>query len=870
MNKINDDKISTTEDITNTQNKVIFVKENNKTDIDDTIILFHKKENIFKKFPADKALFEIYYLKCRIPTDTELKTHNIKTTSIDIKKKLSSFITHIPLYDAFTFNIYIIQKRNVYIRIIDHDYRFPDEQIIDFIKNTRDTKMKKLKKKSAFEKDKVFMRSIRKADLMIEFINQFDAPTLYNNYLNIFFAYAPEIGNATFTCVKKSFIPHKNHLKPYYTRDEIIKLGMNMGIINVPKNMLYVDFKDALTRKDYQNICLQIQMNDISAKILIQHQNYIVENNMVGLIQYYTIQGSYFMNQYMRGFTRYAYRNDYLENNIKKMWRLVLNSPVFDNDYILYRFVSKDDYLKHLEIGDIYIENGFISTTRDPFYRNDLYKFGFVLIKIRIPKNVIGVGLCLETFSYFPSEEEIILPPMSHLKLISKNEQCEYYNPDENYAANIKTRYEFEWVKNGPIDFPKRIEYTEQTELVDFLTINKTKSVSVKEKINYIVKKYFDPMNRIRCKIGNEIFYVVAEWYDSTGPYEPMYALKTSEGFSLYSIYEGYVLFMIEIGEENNYGQIRVNYYTYTKYSQLNRQEIMGDDNFIKFISSIAYCFDIPNVIIYADFMSCDRINKNINKNKNINAMQGGNLFNKCNKLNTYNIPAYPDKYVSPYPKKQRNFGNFGPNKAKIPFGPNSADTDIDIDDIDNVNAIHGIDEANKINNVDGEVDTELYAGGGYCVDFYMYLKYGVKRYQNTMTLNVELQPSFSYHDLDLLKTTTPINILKKEDRDEVYQIYTKNYKFDMNIDDKKKDTIADFYIWMIENKCYLMDILVNKIDKLYRNDNPFKKGVYRLDAIGYLYNRRYVNTYNRFIKMSFNEEYQLLLLPKNDYRIRR
>ena len=110
----------------------------------------------------------------------------------------------------------------------------------------------------------------------------------------------------------------------------------------------------------------------------------------MGLVQYYTVQGSFFMNQYLRQMTRYPWENDYLEQIIDSMWRLVLRSPAFDKDYILYRFVSSDSYLSELNIGDIFQDYGFTSTTRDPFYRTDLYKFGFILIKIRIPKNTVA------------------------------------------------------------------------------------------------------------------------------------------------------------------------------------------------------------------------------------------------------------------------------------------------------------------------------------------------------------------------------------------------------------------------------------------------------------------------------------------------
>ena len=541
---------------------------------------------------------------------------------------------------------------------------------------------------------------------------------------------------------------------------------------------------------------------------------------MVGLVQYYTLQGSYFMNQYLRKLTKYEYRNDYLEDNIEKMWRLVLDAPAFDLDYILYRFVSTDDYLKHLGIGDIYQDQGFTSTTRDPFYRNDLYKFGFILIKIKIPKKIKGVGLCLETLSHFPAEEEIILPPMTKLKLIAKDYDIDYYHPDESFVSDIKTRYEFEWVGNIDIVFPSRPTLLESnphhTKLINFLNIKTIKSMSIREKIDFIMKTYFDPMNRIKCQIGDNIFYVVGEWYDSTGAYFDMYSIKTSEGFSLYSIYDGYILFMIEIDDTDGVSQIRVNYYT--KYSRLNRQKIMGDDNFIKFISSVAHYFDVADVVIYADYMSCDKIR---------------------------------DIKIGGAPKKQRTYMSTPtstPNQFRNKF------KNTETDDLTNDN-----DDTEKL---------DTFTGGSYCLDFYQYIKYGQKRYVQNESI-VELQPIFSYYDLDTLRSTKPTTILKKGDRDELFQIYLKNYLIETKPD---QDNLADFYVWMIENKCYLMDIFVHKMDRLYKGkNNPFKHDMYVLDAMANLYNRNYVQTYNRFIKLNINsDEHQLLDIPKNEYRIRR
>ena len=72
----------------------------------------------------------------------------------------------------------------------------------------------------------------------------------------------------------------------------------------------------------------------------------------------------------------------------------------------------------------------------------------------------------------------------------------------------------------------------------------------------------------------------------------------------------------------------------------------------------------------------------------------------------------------------------------------------------------------------------------------------------------------------------------------------------------------------MVENKGYLMDIFIDKLNKIYNKNNPFKKSIYALDTMAYLYNRRYINVYNKNIKILFDEEHQLLSLPKNEYRI--
>ena len=877
-------------------------REKSKTESikSDTVDLYSLSKKKVIQVPLNDVMKNIYYLEVRPATPSELAESKSKFSFEDVKEIISSQDTDIPLYDVFTSNIYLIQRRNVYHRVINNHYRFPDSILLDMIRDNKNKLEAKFKSKpEKYSQDLLFQKKLRKARLMVEFMSYFDMIILFNTYLRVFYLYAPEISNQTYTCLRKSFIPHKGHLLPYYTRDEVIRLAMNNELIEIPRNKTYDDFRDSMSDSDFEALCVKIQTNDISSAILLEHQNYIIKNNSVGLIQYYTIQGSFFVNQYMRQQTRYEYRNDYLENIIDKMWRLVLNSPAFDNDYILYRFVSNDSYLATLEVGDVFVDPGFTSTTRDPFYRTDLYQFGFILIKIRIPKGVKGVGLCIETLSHFPNEEEIILAPMSRLRLIAKTDASDYYHPDKNFVAEVKKGYEFEFITSVDIDlsdpesklpFPKRAEYTQETNIVDFINIDKPKTLSLRERISGLMNTQFDPMNRIRCKIGDNIFYVVGEYYNSTGAYEPMYAITTSEGFSLYSIYNGYILFMIEIGEIDGSRQIRVNYFT--KYSELKREDIMGDDNFISFISSIAYYFDVPNVIIYADYHSCDHLEaidmRGIKDVKDVDIkdvdvknidLKGGS---KQNPSKIFELKSIELKVMDALRRQKLSLKNMNNISGKIIINPKQvggiAQRAFQTDSLGKaeknitndipVTLVEGTDSKIEIppEKIFEQEDVE-YTGGSYCLDFYRYLKYGTRRYEDTNTLNIELRPKFDYRDLDVMKSISPSKILSAKDRDELYQIYRRAYLLKIPEDTAN---LADFYIWMIENKCYLMDIFVAKLNRLYKDRNPFKKDYYILDSITYLYNRDYIKSYSRYIRMDVDEEHQLLVIPKNDYRIAR
>ena len=764
------------------------------------IILYYKTDDTLKITDEFDAINKLYYLEATIPTvkqtESYMKTsqnleikkyfdkYGIKKGITLIKKNLSEQNEKIPLYDIYSENLYIVSKFNVYNRVVHQHYRFPTKGFLNKLKADREIKIKQ-NLTDILEK-----RKLRKLELLIEFLESFDLNILYKTYTNVFYSYANEVGKNITTCRRPSFMSHFNHINPYYSRSEIINLSLNMGIKLEDK---YYDTEDV------DKLCDIVSVNDISAETLLKHQLYIIDKNKVGLVQYYTLQGSYFINQYLRSMTTYEYKNELLESIITPMWELINSAPAFDKNYSLYRFVSKDDYLRHLNIGDMHTETSFISTTRDPFYRSDIYKFGFILIKINIPKDQLGVALCVETISHFPKEEEIILSPLSVLRLDKRDEKIEYYHTDENFKSQIKTRYEFTYVGKRKIQYIDRPLYSGNIEPLDFLKISNVETVTLEEKIRYFVGKFLTPLFQFNILLSNKKFTIIVERYDSTGAYNNFYALYNQNGLLLYTIYDNYILFMIELGEDTSSGDkyMHVNYYV--KYSALERTKIIKEEDFIKFIASIAYYFEINLVIIHADYKAC-----NIHDTNNPQFTQiGGDI--------------------------QKNFQIYYP---KIP---------------------------DKFKTLQ---DKSKYLGS-YCVDFYLYLKNGIKRYENTKIINIELQPKFSYRLLDKLKTVNFDLILKKDDQDELYQIYDKIFR------NEKMNSMADFFVWIADNKCYLMETLMLKMERFYQFDNPFVYDYYILDPITFLYNRQFLQTFPAYIAnartVTFKDSKNIM--PKNDYR---
>ena len=740
------------------------------------IQLYNIKTKKLEKVKDEDVLDKLYFLTHIIPTDKK------DNKDIDkLKKYISNLEYKMPLFDIYTSNIYLILKENIYTRVTYNFYRFPSK----IVYNKLQEDLKKLKEKKS--NDVLELRKLKKYQLMIDFLNKFDLDILEQTYYRMIYKYSIQLGKNLIFCKRPSFNKYIHNTKPYYSKTEIINLALNMNIL---KSFNINDFD----KININELCNKVSNNDISNTILLSHQKHIIKNDLLGMIQYYSVQGSYYVNRYLRNLTNYSSQNSTLDDIIKPMTKLCLTSPSFDKDYILYRFVKEDSYLQKLKIGDIFTEYAFMSTTRDPFYRANTFEFGLILMKIKIPKNIKGVALCIETISHFSNEQEIIFPPNSKFKLVNRDENTVYYHTDPAFASKVKTRYEFEWISNdGEVEIKKDKEVKLKT--VDFLTLNKSSSNNFNDCINDFADSILDVTSRFIIDIDKKKYIVNCEFYDSMGAYKRFYSITTSNGFSLYSLYNGYLLFMFEIGVVKDNIEMHINYYV--KYNTLVKEEIISDESFIKFICHVAYYFNVNKVFIFSEYKPCSML-----------------LFNKY------------QRYDKSNEKNNKN------------------------DDNDNADNADNADNEDKV------------LTGNYCLDFYDYLKNNKKKFMKTNIKSIEFRPVFSYYDLDLLKTISPDKLLDRSD-DEIYQLYHKQFKLDY-----PKGSLSDYYIWLVENKCYLIESLIRRMYRFYTNENPFVRDYYILDPLTYLYNRGDINVYGSLSTNDLIIDRKRNDIPTNEYRL--
>lgn len=476
----------------------------------------------------------------------------------------------IPMYDIIRNSIVFINKKDINYHVTSNFFRPPIKKILK--KNTR------------------------KINLLKHF-----------NIANIEKLISSKIVQNMSYCVKPSFIyfikGEKIQHTPYYSKSEIVFLSLNNKLITLKNKNINLN-----------KLCKELQSNQIQKNNILNHGNYIQKNKGMYIIRYYTFVGDAFMNSYLRNLDKNEYLNDFLIDNIKLLWKLINNSPAFSKPFSVYRRIGFD-FLSHLKIGDIYLNDSFMSTTRNPLYEPEGFTFGNIVLKINIPKRIKGCGLMTELYSHFPQELEVLLPPNISLKLINKN--FKFYHNNKTTNKNIKTTYEFDIVKIHSIKIPKdRLQVKVPVSLV--LSKIRLSSSNLQGQINTFLNKYTNKNMQFKTFIGNKHYLFYVYIYDSTSVYKDLYKYKTKNGVSI--IYQnksnGQICLFLELGPimHVNY---HLNYYDYDncpKFIDYDYIRTIQLTDYINFLKLIAYSFRIKKIHIHSIKLSCSKFYKNIKK----------------------------------------------------------------------------------------------------------------------------------------------------------------------------------------------------------------------------------------------------------------
>lgn len=586
-------------------NKDINQNSNNFSN-QETYKLLDKITNKIIEIPYDKVIKLLYKDKVCIPPNLSKKEKE------QLKVKLSQNNYWTPLYDIYSDNLYIFKKEEIYDNVFKKYYRFPTIKFINQIKERKEKKEKilKSKDKSITELKLLIIKDqIKRYSLMLDFLDNFDPKTLLNTYINTLYN-VNELGRLITLCRKPSFTPLLSDIIPYYTTAEIQNMALNLNLIKETNE---------LTNDEYRELCSEVSKHDIDNKNLILHHNYIIKNKAIGLIQYYSINGFNTLNYYLRFMNIY---NKHLFKICESLYHLIVNAPKIDKEYYLYRFITDDHFISHLNVGDIFTEKGFLSTTRNPFYTQDNLVFGWNLLKIKVNKNVSM--LCIESVSNFHSEEEVIFAPNTRLKLLSKDNKQIYYHPDNKIKDSIQNIYEFEIIdtlpfKNDKKEIKENIVFNQVLNqnddslinFIDFLKLNNDfikNSFTIQDKVHIFMSKYTNIFNQFYTKLGNKKILINVETYNSSSIYRKYYKLRITNGITFYCIENNHQLFNIEFADDKLY----VNYGS--KYNTYIQNENIDDFDLLKLISEISYYFNIFNVYVYCNYYSCDYLMTNSNE----------------------------------------------------------------------------------------------------------------------------------------------------------------------------------------------------------------------------------------------------------------
>jgi hypothetical protein len=212
---------------------------------------------------------------------TKIFNLEIKLTNDKDKKKLSKYEHLIPMYDIRSEKVYPIHKKDLYNKLTISDYRFVNDEIYDWLKN--------LYNKYKLEKYKY----------NLNIIDNYDINILSDTSYNTLYKYSINLGLNISICKRNSFNSFMEHLNPYYSKLELIKLGQNMNLVKTN-----ITIEDLLNKEIHYDLCVKISHNDVSIKELEEHYDYIYQKQMISWISFYSYIGSYIFNKFLRSYEK--------------------------------------------------------------------------------------------------------------------------------------------------------------------------------------------------------------------------------------------------------------------------------------------------------------------------------------------------------------------------------------------------------------------------------------------------------------------------------------------------------------------------------------------------------------------------------------
>ena len=518
-------------------------------------------------------------MKINLDFIKKLFNGELELTKDEDKIKLSKYTEHIPMYDIYSDNIYPISNVKLHYRLKDCHYRFVTSEVKQWIQN-------KLNKSD--DKD-----TIKKYKSNLKILDNYNLSILEKTSYETLYKYSPDLGLSISICKRNSFHPYSKHLKPYYSRDEIIKLGMNNNLIKKLTSESLVD------KELHYEICKKVSKNDISFNQILMNIKHIIDSKCINWVNFYSLIGSYIFNQALRSNEKIS---NYMVEGINKLNSCIETSPSFDTNYYFYRFLWEDSFLKKLKPGDVFTDNGFLSTTRDPFYSPGIDgEFGLILLKINIPKNTKGVGLFIENFSMFPQEEEFLLAPGGKFKLISKNDNFKYYHINKTFEKKIRKKYEFTFI--GNTKNPKLNVLQDK----DIPEIN-IKKLNVIAPDRLTLFKLFKDMCDILGQFTYNKMTFISQFFDSESSYEAFYYNRTKNGFVIYYYDNGYPLLSLEFGDKYVVNFTR----TYNLYDK--DQKLTDIPKFMDIISYFGRIFKYKKAIIFYPNYNFTEFSKNYSR----------------------------------------------------------------------------------------------------------------------------------------------------------------------------------------------------------------------------------------------------------------